>query len=1195
MAGGALPERPGRYALGWAAVRDWSPPEPGDPLALSPTVRGAWRLCVGSRFPALLCCGERRLLYYNAAYAPILGDRHPEAFGRPWALVWPELWPVVDPLVRHVFDAGESVGERDRMLLMNPRGGDPEQAYFTFSYSPVTEPDGTVSALYGTVVETTARVLAERRLAALRELAELSTSCAGAVPRDARAALDVLARHREEVPFALLYLPEDGALRVAGGHGLRPGGADPLTHPDWDASISRVAAGGPVELREGLRERVALEPVPGGPLTPDQALILPLRPPGQATPIGVLAAGINPYRRLDEDYRSFLRLVAAQLSTAVTRVLAVPSQRRRAEALAERYAAEQALRRRVELLGEATAAFSAAATPAQVARVAVDAFESLVGTRAVAVWELTDAELLEALDLGDWPESARQDWASLPLDARAPAADAARRREPVWLRTAKEWRAAYPELQSLVNSYGYQAVDCLPLLVGGRCIGVIALGFAEERPLTADDRSGIVALTGQLAQALHRAGLLAEESDARRAAEELSTVSAALALANTPERVHQVLLDHALRMGAVGAVLVLRSSDQLVVAARAGVAADTDLAPLPADAAHPLAHAARTGEPVWLAARPGPVWGDRGLPTAERGAGTPEQRPPVRVAVPLRLAGRPIGALGLMFGTALPVLTAGQRGELRTVADQCAQALERVRLHQAEHEIANTLQRSLLPRALPSLPRLEAAAAYLPAAAGTQAGGDWYDLIELGDDRVGIVVGDVVGNGPPAAAVMGQLRSVLNGYLLDGHGPAAAMERLDRFARLVPGSAASTCACLTLDTRTGELRWTRAGHPPVLVFDGGGDARYLDAAAGTVLGVPGRPPYPEAVTTLGPGCSLLLYTDGLVERRGEPVDLGLGRLTERVCGLLPARPKELAISLIQDALGDGGASDDVALVVLRVLPEPLRMRVPARPEQLRALRDAVRRWAGVASLGAGTLDDLQLALGEAVANSVEHAYLSGPTGMVDVEVAVRPGGAVTVRVADSGAWRPEPADPGFRGRGVRMIHALGSDVSIAKGADGTEVRFTVPNRVDERPAAPPTGPPAVVPVEPARRPALDTSLGPAGARVLALRGDLDLAGVAALRDKLLAAVAGPGPATLDLSRVRYLASAGVGLIVAARERAAAAGRALWVTPPARHTAAGRILALAGLEFGAGPEPGAGPRVGTVRGSGPVAEDDHSNS
>ena len=408
------------------------------------------------------------------------------------------------------------------------------------------------------------------------------------------------------------------------------------------------------------------------------------------------------------------------------------------------------------------------------------------------------------------------------------------------------------------------AVDCIPLVAAGTCVGVVGLGGQPRDVRTGAARAALTVLAKLCAQALQRAGLLAAESSARRTAEEFGEVVGALSGATRLVDVAEVVLDHTVRLGASSAAVLLRAGEHLdVLAARGTGAVPATARRLPLGSRHPAAHAARTGEPLWE----GSGW-DGGGPDA----GT-------LVAVPLALGGptRPTGAIVLRFADGRPTFSAQERAAVLTLAGQCAQALDRARLHQAEHDVADVLQRSLLPPALPPLPRLRVAARYLPSAVGIAAGGDWYDLLPIDENRVAVVVGDVVGHGATAAAVMGQLRSALAAYLLDGHSPAAALERLDRFARRVPGSAGSTCVCLVVDCGTGALCWASAGHPPVLLLEPAGP-RYLEEGGGTVLGVVGRPPYRQAEAVIEPGSSVLLYTDGLVERRGEVLDEGQERL-----------------------------------------------------------------------------------------------------------------------------------------------------------------------------------------------------------------------------------------------------------------------------------------------------------------------------
>lgn len=497
----------------------------------------------------------------------------------------------------------------------------------------------------------------------------------------------------------------------------------------------------------------------------------------------------------------------------------------------------------------------------------------------------------------------------------------------------------------------------------------------------------------------------------------------------------------------------------------------------------------------------------------------------------------------------------------RDVTERRRREAERDLLLQREHEIAETLQRSLLPRELPALPRITAAARYQPAAVHAQTGGDWYELISVGPTRVALSVGDVVGKGPQAAAVMGQLRSALAGSLLDGHGPAAALDRLDAFAARTDGAAGTTCACLTLDGETGELRWAVAGHPPPLVVEEGG-ARFLPGR-GAVLGGPDRTRYREDTATLRPGASVLLYTDGLVERRDEPIDEGLRRLREAAARAHASAPEQL-VAAIGAALLDSGQEDDVALLAIRLLPPPLRRVAAAEPGVLRRLRDDVAEWSALTGLPAELQQDLSLALGEAVANSVEHAFPAAP-GEVTYAVTRTPAGRLEAVVRDDGRWRPEPADNSHRGRGIGMIKVLSAEFGIDHGDDGTTVRF----RIDPDPAVAPATPPVVPGTVAATGVSVDESVP--GVLALKLTGDLDLATIGEVRPAVLGGVeaTAAGDVVVDLTELRYLSSCGVALLldVAAVTRR----RGLDFTTRAHSASAPlRILELAGLTKPPGP-------------------------
>lgn len=418
-------------------------------------------------------------------------------------------------------------------------------------------------------------------------------------------------------------------------------------------------------------------------------------------------------------------------------------------------------------------------------------------------------------------------------------------------------------------------------------------------------------------------------------------------------------------------------------------------------------------------------------------------------SVPLEVNGVVIGSLVVRHDPDAPP----EHEHLSAIAQQIAQAVHRAGLYEHEHRVAERLQLSLLPARLPELDRLALAARYLPATENTKAGGDWYEVLALDGDRAAIVVGDVVGHGPRAAAVMGQLRSVLSSALLQGHAPAVALEVLDRFAAGTEGATGSTAACLILHLCTGRLTWAVAGHPPPLLIGRGG-ARYLDQICGTVLGVRGRPPFPERTADLEPGTTVVLYTDGLVERRREGLDTGLARLAAAGGPLHLLPPEQLAAALLSTVLRDEGPPDDIALIAARLLPAPLHERLPARAAELSGLRRRTQAWAHAAGLHEDTVDDLQLAFVEAATNAIEHGYHDRPPGEFDYTLARTADAGVRVQVRDFGRWRPPPADTGHRGRGLYVIGRLATDLTIDRGALGTTVSFRVP------PARQPTATPA---------------------------------------------------------------------------------------------------------------------------------------
>ncbi|MFD8796657.1 PP2C family protein-serine/threonine phosphatase, partial [Streptomyces vinaceus] len=244
---------------------------------------------------------------------------------------------------------------------------------------------------------------------------------------------------------------------------------------------------------------------------------------------------------------------------------------------------------------------------------------------------------------------------------------------------------------------------------------------------------------------------------------------------------------------------------------------------------------------------------------------------------------------------------------------------ERLReAHAREREVALALQGAMLPVTLPS-GDARIAVRYRPAVGSLNVCGDWYDLVDLPGDRIGVAVGDVVGHGLAAAGVMGQLRSALSATSRVAEGPAKALEVLGLYARSVEGAENTTVVETCIDWAGHTITYSSAGHLPPLLVRLDGTVDYLDQATDPPLGArPEHLPRPQAATAFENGETLVLYTDGLVERRGEDIDISLDRLAAALVRHREADPERVADALLVDLLPTGGATDDTALIVVRL-------------------------------------------------------------------------------------------------------------------------------------------------------------------------------------------------------------------------------------------------------------------------------------
>ena len=321
-------------------AHDWSSTPVGPAHGWPQSLQTALSICLSSRFPMHVWWGPELTVFYNDAYVPAMGDKHPDALGRRASRVWAEAWSELGPMAESVL-AGEGATFSEDQLLFLRRHGYLEETYWTFSYSPIQDESGGIGGVFVAVSDTTTRVVGERRLQVLRDLGELSTVSAGTAEEASRAVVGVLARHRAEVPFVAAYLRSpDGNLRLVAAHGVTVGSAvaPPTLHGPADGGpVWRVAETGTAQVVRGFVDGAAdaVAPCVAGPAAPTDAVVLPVCVAGRVEPAGVLVAGVNPYRELDADHRSFFDLVADQLATAVTDALAYEAERQRAEALAE--------------------------------------------------------------------------------------------------------------------------------------------------------------------------------------------------------------------------------------------------------------------------------------------------------------------------------------------------------------------------------------------------------------------------------------------------------------------------------------------------------------------------------------------------------------------------------------------------------------------------------------------------------------------------------------------------------------------------------------------------------------------------------------------------------------------------------------------------------------------------------------------
>jgi serine phosphatase RsbU (regulator of sigma subunit)/anti-sigma regulatory factor (Ser/Thr protein kinase) len=759
---------------------------------------------------------------------------------------------------------------------------------------------------------------------------------------------------------------------------------------------------------------------------------------------------------------TFFEAVAGQCAVALHRVAVLDGERqaRRLEA-----AAVQRLGR----LRAVTARLSQPLSAASVADIVVGEMIAELGTERGMLFVLSpDFTRLDLVGTRGVEGASSEGPSSYPADFTFPGGEAVLTRRAVFLRNTTERNRRFPAMTEL-PPYEEQAVACVPLLVDGQPIGLLAVTFPGERDFQEEDTFFLQALADQCAQALDRTRLRDAQQRSRRQlallAETGRLFATSLNLDATLEHVCRLLVPAAAD-AAVARVLEPGGRIRVVAVSQAEGNRLGDIGGADGEEREAADHLRRVIDQGETRLVVSPADDDEFLP----GVGRLRALGLSSVAfLPLRARGRSLGLITAATGADRAPMTTDDVPFLSELASRVALAVDNARLFHHQTEIAHTLQRSLLPAELPAIDGAEVAVTYLPGTEGTTVGGDFYDVIPLPSGRFGLVIGDVMGRGVRAAAAMGQLRAAIRAYALEGHPPADLLARLDRLVSSLEEGLLVTCVYAEWDPGRRLIRLANAGHPPPLLRMPGADAVFLELDPGMPLGV-GNIDCVDLELELPPGAMLLAYTDGLVESPDlalgdgmESLRLAVGRAGQRASAVCDSAVSGLrALQLAErTAAADGPPrrrhDDDIALLAMVVtgveavdaapsLPDSaVELELPAEAASAGRARqfvdEAFGRW-GLADVG-DRLDTAVLLVSELVTNAVRHAgtvlrlrVLRPVPGRIRIEVIDHaPHGSLDSRLSGEAAEG---------GRGLYLVETLADawgSAALGGAAGGKTIWF----------------------------------------------------------------------------------------------------------------------------------------------------------
>ncbi len=583
-------------------------------------------------------------------------------------------------------------------------------------------------------------------------------------------------------------------------------------------------------------------------------------------------------------------------------------------AAAETYAA------RLGQLAQATAELAAARDTRSVTDVVVTHAADAVEASVATVSLLSNDEILDLVAIrGGRPEITDR-WASYPVSEQNPATDALRTGMPVVLVGRTAILDEYPDLAALIPDE--RSLVCLPLQVAERPLGVIGLVFAGARTLDERELEFLTTFADTCAQALDRVDALAEARTAAARLAFLADASGELASS----------LDYRVTLTNVARLAVPTLADwaavEIVEDGRLHTLAVAHVDPAKVELAHELQERyptdpdSPTGSPNVVRTGVSELYPEITDDMLAAGARDDEHLRISRalqlrsaLVVPLAAPGpRILGAITLIQAESGRTYGRADLAMAEDLAHRAAVAIDNSELHSQTRDAAMLLQRAVLPDQVIDVPGWDIAAHYQPAGR-TEVGGDFYDTISLGADRVGVVIGDVMGRGVTAAAAMAHIRSALRAYVAMDSDPATVLTKLDQMFATYDIAQLVTLLYLVADPHSTQVAVGNAGHLPPILVDADGTADILAIPPSVPLGT--RPEgRDDAPLTLLPGQTLLIYTDGLVERRDEDIDVGLARLAEHA-GTLATGSLSEGLSRLVDIVHDGDREDDITAVAIR--------------------------------------------------------------------------------------------------------------------------------------------------------------------------------------------------------------------------------------------------------------------------------------